>query len=330
MALLKAKTETSPQGDKDAKPKRSRHRDWSGATMALGLGLAGLIGGRMGILWIRFDVISQFSVQFALLAAAGALGIFAPRFKSLAAGVFFVLFIVGYGVWPLLATGGSEAAVQANEKQLRVAQFNVHGAFTNPAEIAAVIRQMNPDVMTLVELAPPSKAMLEELKAEWPYQATCWQEGDCELAILSKFPLTGQHGQNAWEGPAYLQASLGPEFGGLTVMATHTTRFPFARAQFHQVLALAKALETEQGPLLVMGDFNATPFSRVTQVFAETAGLKRLTTMPSWPADQGLPQIAIDHIFVSPGLRPLTGEHIGLAGGSDHFPISMSLAVAAK
>ena len=51
-----------------------------------------------------------------------------------------------------------------------------------------------------------------------------------------------------------------------------------------------------------MGDFNATPFSRILGVLQDSANLTRLTNLPSWPSQLGLPQIAIDHIFVSPGI----------------------------
>jgi endonuclease/exonuclease/phosphatase (EEP) superfamily protein YafD len=80
----------------------------------------------------------------------------------------------------------------------------------------------------------------------------------------------------------------------------------------------------------VMGDFNATPFSRMLTSLQEATGMSRLTELPTWPAWFGLPQVAIDHIFVSEGIRPVTGEEIGNPSGSDHFPIAMTLAIPAS
>ena len=308
-------------------PKRRQHRDWSGAAIGLGLGIFGLILGRLGVLWIRFDVFSQFSVQFGLLAAACALGAFAPRLKSLFSAILFGIFVTLYGLWPALATGGSEGPLLSGEKRLRVAQFNVHGDHADNAAVIDVIRQFDPDVATLVELVPTNQAVLDALKAHWPYQVTCWDKAECDLAIISKHPFTATSSRGLWLGAPYVTATLGPEYNGLNVLGTHTARFPFARAQMVQVTELARFLESVHGPLLVMGDFNATPFSRVTQSFAERLGLTRQTSLPSWPADRGLPQLAIDHIFTSAGIRTLDSERAGPAASSDHLPIALTLAV---
>ncbi len=308
--------------------KRRKHRDWSGVTVALILGLFGLFLGRLGALWIRFDVFSQFSMQFLFLVAAAIIGLVMPRFMSLCAGVLFVMFIALYGLWPLLLTGGAEDPLAAGEKRLSVAQFNIHGVDADARAVVAAIRGLNPDVMTLVEIDGRNRPIFDALKAQWPYQTSCWSNASCDTAIISKYPLTESRGQGEWAGPSYVMANLGADFGNLTIVGVHTTRFPHARAQFAQVQELAKFLGQNRGKLLVMGDFNATPFSRVTQVLKKTLGLTLQTAMPSWPADRLLPQIAIDHIFTSVGVRAISGERAGLSGGSDHLPISMILAVS--
>jgi endonuclease/exonuclease/phosphatase (EEP) superfamily protein YafD len=182
----------------------------------------------------------------------------------------------------------------------------------------------------LVEFDGSDKPVLDGLKNDYPYQQSCWEVIACDFAIISKIPLTNPSAKGRWEGPGFIEANLGPEFGNLTVVGTHTTRFPNAVAQFKQVNALAKYLETVPGHLLVMGDFNATPFSRIVQSFANSLELTRQTSLPSWPSTFGFPQLAIDHIFTSSGLRPLDQERIGDNAGSDHYPVSITLAVPTK
>ncbi len=320
----------SSSKDPKTEPKRkAKHRDWSGATLALLIGLGGLVLGRLGTLWIRFDVFSQFAMQFALLCGAAAIGILIPRYKGLVTAVLFVLSVVAYGSWSHLATRGPEAALQAGEKRLRVMQWNVHGKVTQVDEAMATIKALDPDVISLVEMVEEDKPLLEQLKAGWPHQATCWQISGCETAILSRIPITATDSQAYWEGPNYILATLGPDYGGLRILATHTTRFPFANAQFKQVKAMAHLLEGG-GQLVALGDFNATPFSRISSQFAGALGLVRQTSLPSWPADKFMPQIAIDHIFTSSGIRALDHEVAGPASGSDHLPISLTLAVPVK
>jgi len=306
--------------------RKVRHRDWSGATLALIIGLGGLVLGRLGTLWIRFDVFSQFAMQFALLCAAGAIGLFVQRFKGVITAVLFAALVALYGLWPYLATSGAERPLQQGEKRLRVMQFNVHGGAVNADQALVTIEALDPDVMSLVEIDEHNKPLLEALKAQWPYQATCWEISGCETAVISKSPLSAPHSQAYWEGSNYTMATLGADYGNLRLVATHTTRFPFARAQFIQVNALARLLEGG-GPLIVMGDFNATPFSRITDGFAASLGLQRQTSMPSWPANRFTPQLAIDHIFTSSGIRALDREVAGEPSGSDHLPVVLTLAV---
>ena len=313
----------------EAEPRQKRkvkHRDWSGATLALLIGLGGLVLGRLGTLWIRFDVFSQFAMQFALLCAAGAIGLFMPRFKGVITGVLFAGLVALYGLWPYLATSGVELPLQQGEKRLRVMQFNVHGGAVSVDEALATITAIGPDVVSLVEIDEHNKPLLEVLKTRWPYQATCWEISGCETAVISKLPLSAQQSQAYWEGPNYTLATLGSDYGNLRLVATHTTRFPFARAQLIQVKALARLLEGG-GALIVMGDFNATPFSRITDGFSASLGLQRQTSMPSWPANRFTPQLAIDHIFTSAGIRALDHEIAGQPSGSDHLPIALTLAV---
>ncbi|MEO9168995.1 MAG: hypothetical protein ABI230_11380, partial [Aestuariivirga sp.] len=100
--------------------------------MGLCFGLAGLALARLGWLRIQFDVFSAFTVQAVILALASFLGLLMPRFKTLAASVFFILGIVAYGLWPSLpvATDGS---VPDGAKRIRIATFNIDDEYGHAA-----------------------------------------------------------------------------------------------------------------------------------------------------------------------------------------------------
>ncbi len=102
----------SEEGQKEPRKTR-KHRDWSGALFGLLIGCAGLALGRLGQLWLRFDLFSQFSIQAFLLVVACAVALFAPRYKSLVAGVLFVFLIAGYGLWAHFASPGRHQAAGA-------------------------------------------------------------------------------------------------------------------------------------------------------------------------------------------------------------------------
>jgi endonuclease/exonuclease/phosphatase (EEP) superfamily protein YafD len=110
-------------------------------------------------------------------------------------------------------------------------------------------------------------------------------------------------------------------------VGVHTIRTPYVRAQFGQMRELANYLNAYSGALMVVGDFNATPYARVLSLFSERTNLRRITSIPTWPGHVELPQLAIDHIFVSSGPRVLEEARIGKRAGSDHYPVSALLAV---
>jgi endonuclease/exonuclease/phosphatase (EEP) superfamily protein YafD len=308
-------------------PKKKRHRGWSGASFGLLLGLFGLVLARLGHLWIGFDVFSQFSIQFIFLSLAMAIGMVFPRLKGLAGVSLFIGMTVIYAVWPQLAFGITEAAPPPGMQRLRVASLNTYYLNSETQRLTDEILNIDADVMTLLEFGGDKQKVLDALRAKFPFQENCFKEPDCDAAIISKYPLTNLLSKGLWAGPPLIQVSLGPQFGNVTVLGIHTTRFPHSRAQFAQVNALVKYIETVPGRVIVMGDFNSTPFSRINQTLSNGLGLTRVTNLPTWPATLNFPQLAIDHIFVSADMRVLTSERLGNNAGSDHFPISITLAV---
>jgi endonuclease/exonuclease/phosphatase (EEP) superfamily protein YafD len=291
-------------------------------------GLMGIFAARLGHIWIAFDVFAQFTIQFVFVAAAYLLGLLMPRLKLLAANVFLVLFIVGYGLWPHLQIGAAAPrALAEGHRELKLMSFNTWFENQEFDQIRAEIERADADVVSLVEFGKRKQPVLDALAAKYPHRAACFELDFCNFVILSKHPIKATAARVGWAGPPLLWAQLGGKFDGLSVIAVHTIRFPHSRAQFRQIQELVKFLETIPGRRIVTGDFNATPFSRITQTLANETGLKRLTSLPSWPAWLLIPQIAIDHIFVSPELELVRNEAVGNASGSDHLPITLSVSV---
>jgi endonuclease/exonuclease/phosphatase (EEP) superfamily protein YafD len=322
-----AHTGASPEGSAPRKKRRATGKVECG--IGILLGLSGLVLSRAGHLWIGFDVFSQFTLHFAILTAAFAAGLLLPRAKLLVALLLVLAGVVAIGVWPHVASHSPQpiATPAAGERALKVASFNTRWINEDADRVLAEIERLDADIVTLLEVNPAKRQILAALKQRYPYQADCFAVDYCRLVILSKLPIIDSEARGRWEGPPFLLARLGPEAGGLSVMAVHTIRFPHSRAQFRQVTVLASLLEKQQGHKLVMGDFNATPFSRILSVIEAGANLRRVTFLPSWPATAGLPQIAIDHIFLSSGVSLIEAARIGEAAGSDHYPVSARIAV---
>ncbi len=318
------KTETEVQAASD---KRKRHREWSGAVGFLVLGLAGLFAGKLGLLWPRFDIFAQFTIQFAIFVIAGAVGLFSPRLKGVAAGLVAVVLLFGYGLWPSFNVQTTESSLASGEKRLKVAQFNLGGKRSDTQAIVDSLHALNADVVTMVEVLSNREDVLARLKPDYPFQANCFENLGCDMAVVSKIPLLNNQVIYAGQTVPLLKVSLGAAYGGLVIAATHTTRFPHVTEQFGQFRAIGQTLEVDAGPLVLMGDFNATPQSRLLRGLADRLGVSIVTYLPSWPATYGLPQFAIDHVMISASIRALSAETVGQNAGSDHVPVSVVLAV---
>lgn len=318
----------APNAEASLKPKK-RRRGVVGCAVGVALGVAGLLAGRLAQLWVTFDVFTNFSPQFMFVVVAFGIGLFVPRAKVLAASVMLIVMLLLQSMWPHYASSSvSELSkVAAGERELRVASFNTKISNANVEDVKSEIARINADVIVLVEFGTKLHVIYDLLKTQYPYNAQCRNASKCTFGMLSKFPLDNISDQMVSPGPPFMRASLGSQFGNLTIFAVHTTRFPQSRAQFNQIKDLVGELETVVGPHIVMGDFNATPYSRIAETLSSQANLARLTNLPTWPAQFGLPQVAIDHIFVSSGIRQLESQSIGNAAGSDHFPIQLKVAV---
>ncbi len=298
--------------------------------MGMLLAAASLGAGRLGALWIHFDVFAQFTLHFAVALAAFLLGFVMPRARVLTA---LAVMIAGCLAIPLYAHKVSGvprpmASIAPDETPVKLISFNSWYSNDNVDAIARVIQDEDSDLVALMEFGPNKKPILEALKSRFPHQFDCLQIAYCNLVILSKHPFAEPpQARVTWDGPPYALARFGPELGNLTLVAVHTLRFPHQRAQFTQLGHLARLVAGIPSPVVVMGDFNATPFSRQIGTFGDRTGLRRLTYLPSWPARWQLPQLAIDHVFVSPAIRVIEDQRILPNAGSDHNPITITVAI---
>ncbi len=269
---------------------RKKRRPTGGLECQLGvlIGLGGLVGSRLGQLWVAFDVFSQFTLQFAVVALAFLVGLFMPRAKLLAAFILIVVGVIGIGTWPHLASEAPQTLATPAEgmQEIRVASYNTLYDNENIDAVKAEVARLDADVITLLEMGPKKRRIMAELKDRYPYQADCYKVDYCNLVVLSKFPIVESDARGPLGGPAYIRAKLGPEAGGLTVFGVHTIRFPHSRAQFRQVNAGAPADREQPGPQAGDGRFQCDA------ILADCRGGRaaRQSPAPDQPAELAEPR----------------------------------------
>jgi endonuclease/exonuclease/phosphatase (EEP) superfamily protein YafD len=181
------------------------------------------------------------------------------------------------------------------------------------------------DVIVLQEIGPDKRAVLPRLKAAYPFQADCADEWQCSLALLSRVPLEAAGvGRIAEEGPGYMPAFVWAKLSGsTTIIGTHLHR-PSRDPWLHerQVAALAQLVRHVEGPVVLAGDLNTSPWSNAFRKLRAATGLTPASILtPTWPAwPIAMPQVALDHILVS-GELTVAAAGTGPAVGSDHLPV---------
>ena len=299
--------------------------------------LLGLIGAALGLStsWLSlqnllFDALSHFTLHYVIAAFAFLVGYFMPRTRLLTAAVIILAGIAGIAWWPQKVSQDPAPAAELvkGEQKLRLMTYNTWLSNKDWRAVRDEIRRHDPDIVTLLEFGKEKARAFQDLKKDYPYSVHCIQKAYCHMAIISKHPLYDVETRDIWKGPAFIRARLGKKFGRIYVYGLHSTRPPHVRSQIKQLQAMARRLHGVKGSKIVMGDFNSTPFARLLKQFGDHNDLIRITYLPTWPARWGpFPQLSIDHIFLSPGMRKLNDAWIGRPSGSDHYPMVVDVAV---
>ncbi len=164
---------------------------------------------------------------------------------------------------------------------------------------------------------------------------------DLGNAIISRFPFSNSvthmlsdlssYKKNSTTEPRNaLSIQIETDSKPLTVVSTHlgySDTLGEGELQLIQAQSLLKSIPSTR--TILMGDFNSTPSSSVTQSVKQT--FKDTHTNPpnnTWTnmRVEEKPQFCIDYIFISSDLEVLSSEVINLPG-SDHFPVVAEIEV---
>jgi len=207
-----------------------------------------------------------------------------------------------------------------------VLSLNAWHQHSDPRRLEDYLRTGPADVVALSEFGPNRRPLLARLKQIYPYQVDCADAWSCSLALLSRHPFAASGAvPSAAAMPAFVWARFN---GALTIVGTKLHR-PSRDPWLHerQMTALTQFIQRIDGPLVLTGDLNTSPWSSAFRKLRSTTRLVPASMlMPTWPAwPLAVPQVALDHVFVSPELA-VTASGTGPAVGSDHLPVWARIA----
>ncbi len=302
--------------------------------------------GYLGVLSAVFDLFAQFTAHWLVIALMAVTASFAVRhaYTILASGlVFACIFPAGLTSWYAVEFGGQGASAAAQTvKQLpatalaastgmtsrhhfRLLTYNTYNLNAEHDAILAEIQRHDADVVVLIELGPNKARLRKQLAKEYQFFKTCEINWNCAIGLFSRLPVRRFQVVDAHDdaGPALISAEVELGASSVTLVGAHVLSPNHGpRANYAELDHLAERVRRYSGPVLVAGDFNTTIWANAFDNFRRKSGLNHMGHLiPTWPVQPlPLPQIGIDHIFVSPDLQ-LSGVAAGRAGGSDHLPL---------
>jgi endonuclease/exonuclease/phosphatase (EEP) superfamily protein YafD len=291
--------------------------------------VAGFFGGS----WWVLDLLAGFRHQLAIALMVCALVAAFARWRKTAVAIG-LLGAVNLALVVPLYIGPS----RPQTGELRIVSFNVLASNRSFADVVDFIRGSEADVVVLHEVTRRWEQEIEEAAAtfdDWPYEITeARARGDLfgSMVLVESGAAVESFGF-ALTDPRAIEILL-PD--GVALLAIHplspSSEFR-ALQNDRQFLFATDWAAGQDGPAIVVGDFNATPWSYPFRRLLSTADLSNSARGfgldLSYPADGNpLIRVPIDHLLFSEGLA-VVDRWLGPAMGSDHFPLTVDLALVA-
>ncbi|MEZ4959993.1 MAG: endonuclease/exonuclease/phosphatase family protein [Saprospiraceae bacterium] len=224
---------------------------------------------------------------------------------------------------------------EAAEVHIKAAHLNVTNS-GDASEVLEALRKTRADLISIHEVTPDWGNLLRDsLAAVYPYHHDMVDIGLFGMSIYSHYELSDIDTFYYDEIPN-LRGCVNVGEEGLCFISVHTepalNSFALRRLREH-LSTVADQVKIAQSPILVMGDFNAVPWSEEIQVFMDSSGLQESRTgfIPfSNGGTSSFFDLPLDHIFFSPRLHCLNFEvlnnkasrHLGIMGDYQVKPLA--------
>ena len=294
----------------------------------------------------RLDLLTHFRFQYTLAFGAATLVLVLFRWRKMA-----VVALLGLGlnigfVAPFYlprhdARGGQALPADDAAPALSLLHYNVNTANPRRADVVRLIRESGADVVFVQEISPAWTPALAGLAGVYEpvelalradnFGIGLWVRADRGVQVVSA--VSRDISEGVAQVPA-IDAVLRVEGREVRVLSLHTLppiSGRYARARDAQLAAAASIASAAEGPFILIGDLNVTPWSSayrglvhrggLTDSLRGRGGLGWGAPGASWHAKLGgLGMIPIDHCLTRGGVV-VVGRGLGEATGSDHRPL---------
>lgn len=314
-------------------------------------GLASLVAlgaGRVPAL----DLASHFRVQYLAGLLPGIALALALRMRAPALLMALVALVhageVVRAAWPApsahassvsgeVAPGGvTSGEVSGETLTVRVATVNLLATAADHGAAIAALRRLDPDVVVFQEYTPAWHRALSGALDGLPHRHAVPIDGPFGIALYSRAPIV-RRDAIALDRVAVptLEALIEIEGARFGILGTHPPPplgATLLASNARHLRALGARAAAREGPLVVAGDLNATPWSAAFRALVEGSGLvdarRGHGILATWSPLAGdslaarlarspLTSLPIDHVLVGGGAT-VGHAFVGEAAGSDH------------
>ena len=292
-----------------------------------------VLAGYAGRWWWFADIIANFRPQLGVILVV--------CFVILLIGKWFrfALLMLLIAVVDLLPVGLLYRPAAGNPvtigPDLRVVSFNLLSPNENYAEVISFLEDTEADLVFLHEASEPWEEALRE--STLSYEVTSTRTDDQVFGTLVLAPAGAEVSpfSFAFDGERAVQVVLPWGDSSISVLGIHPlspSTSIRAGLRDDQLAFAADWASAQVGPVAVVGDFNASPWSHTFAAFRE-AGLmdseQGFGLQLSFPVTSNLVlRVPIDHLLHSSDLAVLD-RRLGPSLGSDHNSLIVDLAPAA-
>ena len=232
-----------------------------------------------------------------------------------------------------------------SETSLSILHFNLDRENRQRQSVITYLDQQEADILLLQEITPDWLSLIEQELIHYEIVTALPQSNSQGSAVLKRrdeqlstnlaVTSTQIHAFPSDSTRSILSAEVTLNGQTMTLLSLHVTRprnastSEFQKTELEAIAHWVHTIQPPTHPVIILGDFNSTPWSQVFHTFQRQSGLSLAQQgwglKPTWPTR--LPswlQIPIDCCLHSSSLTTVdyqVGPHLG----SDHHPITVRL-----
>lgn len=298
------------------------------APLVMGVFLLSFAGVGARFFWL-LELTTHFRPQYLVAGAVLLPGVLLSRSRWLLVILCLSMGLNAVAVVPwYLPRNSASAQIPMVSSPLTIALANVFYGNQEYDRLLQWVNQHQPDLIVVEEYSPAWEEALTVWDQTFPYQIREARSDAFGIALYSRLPLTQMqiHSFGVRKIP-WIEAKLTLGTTPLTLWGIHPYPPVGAQAARERNALLAEAsqqIQNTEGPNLVLGDLNTSPWSPIYQDFVNRSALKNsrqgFGIQPTWSTETPWLATPLDHILVSPAVA-IEDFEVGPSIGSDHLPV---------